>query len=121
MLGCIKEGFPHIHVLMVFHDYKFQVTRIKGKYRVLEKEAFEKSYHSFVDVQAVRKIREGIKYVTKYLTNINNGSQSQTLTLALCWLFRKRSFAVSEDFQESIQIRMKNSGRIKFIQIIFRV
>jgi hypothetical protein len=112
-----KKGFPHIHVLMVFHDYRFQVARIRGKYRVLEKEAFEKSYHSFVDVQAVRKIREGIKYVTKYLTEINDGSQSQTLTLALCWLFRKRSFAVSEDFQESMQMRMKNSGRIMLIQI----
>lgn len=107
-----KKGFPHIHVLMVFHDYKFQVTRIKGKYRVQEKEAFEKSYHSFVDVQAVRKIREGIKYVTKYLTKTKYESQSQTLTLALCWLFRKRSFAVSEDFQESIQIQMKSADRI---------
>lgn len=48
-----KKGYPHIHVLMIFHDHKFHVSRIKGKFRVLEKEAFEKSYHSFVDVQAI--------------------------------------------------------------------
>ena len=70
-----------------------------------------------MDVQAVRKIREGIKYVTKYLTKINYESQHQTLTLALCWLFRKRSFAVSEDFQESIQIGMKKAGYITLIQL----
>lgn len=79
-----KKGYPHIHVLMIFHDYKFEVTRIKGKYRVLEKEEFERSYHSFVDVQAIREFREGIRYVTKYLTKAREGSQTQNLTLALC-------------------------------------
>ena len=36
-----KKGYPHIHALMIFHDHNFHVTRIKGKYRVLEKEALE--------------------------------------------------------------------------------
>jgi len=106
-----KKGYPHIHVLMTFHDYKFQVKRIKGKYRVLEKEVFEKSYHSFVDVQAIREVREGVKYVTKYLTKTKNESKTQNLTLAMCWLFRKRSFAVSGDLYELLQTSMVSNHR----------
>ncbi|MCW4040501.1 MAG: hypothetical protein NWE83_07090, partial [Candidatus Bathyarchaeota archaeon] len=67
-----RKGYPHIHVLLVFHDHPFRIVFSqlkKGRrvHRIAEKEAFEKSYHSFVDVQAVRKLREGIKYVLKYL------------------------------------------------------
>lgn len=75
----------------------------------MEKKAFEKSYHSFVDVQAIREFREGIRYVTKYLTKTRKGSQTQNLTLALCWLFRKRSFAVSGDLHELLQTSMFSS------------
>jgi hypothetical protein len=97
-----KKGYSHIHVLMIFHDHNFKIFRSrKGSrwiYRIEEKEEFQISYHSFVDVQAVRKLKKGIKYITKYLSKYT--AESQTLTLALCWLFRKRSFAVSGDFHE---------------------
>ena len=112
------KGYPHIHVLMIFHDYKFRVARIQGKNRILEKESFEKSYHSFVDVQAVRKIKEDIKYVTKYLTKTRHESQTQSLTLALCWLFRKRSFAVNGDFLESLTTsKRKRDNRLVQIDL----
>ena len=65
---------------------------------------FEKSWYSFVDVQAIRKFREGVRYVTKYLTKTRKESQTQKLTLALCWLFRKRSLDISRDMYELIQI-----------------
>lgn len=108
-----KRGYPHVHLLMFFHDSKFGVIRIEGKYRIAEKEMFEKSWHSFVDVQAVRKLREGIAYITKYLTKTKNEDQSHTLTLALCWLFIKRSFAVSGDFHEAIYT---TNIQYKFVQ-----
>ena len=73
-------------------------------------EEFEKSYHSFVDVQAIREVREGVRYVTKYLTKTKNESKTQNLTLALCWLFKKRSFAVSGDLYELLQEEIKRSG-----------
>jgi hypothetical protein len=98
-----KKGYPHIHILMIFHDYTFKLIEIRGKYRILEKEAFEKSWHSLVHVQAIRKFREGVRYVTKYLTKTKNNSKTHILTLALCWLFRKRSFAISGDMQEVIE------------------
>ena len=101
-----KRGYPHVHLLMIFHDYAFRIDSRKSKnskYRIAEKEAFERSYHSFVDVQAIRKMREGIKYVTKYLFKSNFETQIHVLTLALCWLFRKRSFAVSGDLYDLLQ------------------
>ena len=48
-------------------------------------------------------MREGIKYVTKYLLKSNSETQTHVLTFALCWLFRKRSFAVSGDLYDVIQ------------------
>ena len=77
-----KKGYPHIHVLMVFHDHQFrivfsQLKRSRRIYRIEEKEAFEKSYHSFVDVQTVRKVHEGIKYLIKYLSKTQYAVQSQ--------------------------------------------
>ena len=45
-----------------------------------------------------------MRYVTKYLMKTKNESKTQVLTLALCWLFRKRSFAISGDLHEVMQI-----------------
>lgn len=111
-----QKGYPHIHVLMIFQDHTFRVTRINGKYRIKEKEAFEKSYHSFVDVQAVQNMKKGIRYVTKYLLKSASETQTQVLTLALCWLFRKQSFAVSEILKELMQT-FRTSRHLKLIQI----
>jgi len=49
-----------------FHNYRIKIIE--------EKAEFEKSWHSFVDVQAIRRFREGVKYVTKYLTKTRNES-----------------------------------------------
>ncbi|MFH0896959.1 MAG: hypothetical protein V1850_02775 [Candidatus Bathyarchaeota archaeon] len=117
-----KKGYLHIHVLLVFHDYEFKISfsQLKGSrmvYRVEEKEEFEKGWHSFVDVQAVRELRQGIRYVTKYLAKTRSESQIQDLTLALCWLFRKRTFAVSGDFLEELKMKIKSLGINRLVQI----
>jgi hypothetical protein len=106
-----------VHLLMIFHDYEFRIDAQKSKnskYRIVEKKAFEKSWDSFVDVQAIRKMSEGIKYVTKYLSKSDTESQTHVLTFALCWLFRKRSFAVSADLYDVIQA---STGRRRMIQM----
>ena len=99
---------------MIFHDHPFTIfRRRKGSrwiYRIKEKEEFEKSYHSFVDVQDVQKLKKGIKYITKYLSKYT--AKSQTLTIALCWLFRKRSFAVSGDFHEILYAMIETRHRL---------
>ena len=43
-------------------------------------------------------------------------SRTQTLTLALCWLFKKRSFAVSGDFQDLIVVLLNPKWK-KFLQV----
>lgn len=105
---------------MIFHDHHFTVFRKrKGSrwiYRIEEKEEFEKSYHSFIDVQAVQKLKKGIKYIAKYLSKYT--AQSQSLTLALCWLFKKRSFAVSGDFHEILYALIETKHRFVQTDII---
>ena len=54
-----------------------------------------------------------MKYVTKYLTKTKNDSKTQVLTLALCWLFRKRSFAISGDMQEVMKISIGHGQMIQ--------
>ena len=104
---------------MVFHNYRFKIAFSQLKktrynsyrrvYRIHEKEVFEKSYHSYVDVEAVRKMKKGIRYVTKYLLKYASETQTQVLTLMLCWLLRKQSFAVSGYLKELMQTFMASS------------
>lgn len=63
-------------------------------YRRQEKEKFEKSYHSFVDVQAIRKLKKGIKDVTKYLFKTTYVVPFQVFTLAAYRLYKKTFFCV---------------------------
>ncbi len=81
-----QKGYSHIHVLMLFHDHHFTIFRKrKGSrwiYRIKEKAEFEKPYHIFVDVQAIEKLKKGIKFITKYLSKYT--AELQTLTLVLC-------------------------------------
>jgi len=102
---------------MIFHDHQFkivfsQVKKGRRVYRIQEKKVFEKSWHSFVDVQAVRKLRQGIRYITKYLLKSKHQNQTTALGLALCWLFRKRSFAVSGDFYEILYAMIETKHRL---------
>ena len=57
-------------------------------------------------------MREGITYISKYLTKTRNETRTQRLTLALCWLFRKRSFAVSGDFHELLYTMIETKHRL---------
>lgn len=117
------NGYPHVHLLMIFHDYKFRVFRSQSKYRVAEKSEFEMSWHSFVDVEAVRNLKRGMGYVMKYLTKTFHENPEQrglekslrNLTLAMTWIFRKQSFGVSGDFVDLIHA-MHNSNRSRLVQ-----
>ena len=84
-----QKAYPHIHVLMMFQDSTFRVTRIHGKYRIDEKEEFEKSYHSFVDIQAIREFKKGIRYVTKYLTKTKKRKSDSELNSHLMLVIQK--------------------------------
>lgn len=113
------KGYPHVHGVMLFEDpqIKFKVFRHKDvngevSFRVEEKGDLETSWHSFVDVVAVRSVRGALKYCKRYISRKNmesseaqpiyaNGS-ARDLDMALMWLFRKRSYAVSGEFRSAL-------------------
>lgn len=116
-----ESGYPHVHMVVLFHDHEFPVFYSNGAWRVQGKpgstlEAFRGGY---TDVEALASLRGGIRYVTKYLTKIHGGyapeggwGDGSTLsnfmeatthadfTMAVMWLFRKRAFSISGDFIE---------------------
>jgi hypothetical protein len=108
------NGYPHVHALLIFKDHEFNVFRQRGKdgkyrFRIQEKEQFESSWHSNVDVQACSSLRKASLYITKYLTKGFHESSEEALdkslrglTLSMNWIFRKRSFAVSRDLFDLI-------------------
>jgi len=100
-----ESGYPHIHVLLVFHDYVFSgySSRRRGGllYRV-----FGSDYkslkgcwlHGFSDFELVNSFSGGIRYLSKYLvksTSASNAGVKGIRALAMCWVFHKRSFSVS--------------------------
>ena len=95
-----KKAYPHIHLIMWFHDKKLTAFRHNSKWRIDEKSKFEKSWDSFVDVFAFTTLWKCFKYILKYLGKNNN------LTMELCWLLKKQSYAISGDLIE----QMRNSN-----------
>lgn len=116
-----ESGYPHVHMVVLFHDHEFPVFHYNGAWRVQGKHdsTLEAYGGGFTDVEALASLRGGIRYVTKYLTKIHGSyapeggwSDGSTLsnfmeatthgdfTLAVMWLFRKRAFSISGDFIE---------------------
>ena len=113
-----ESGYPHIHLLVYFHDSEFRVFLHKGKFRILQKQEFE-NWHSFVDVQGLPSLHIGLRYVLKYLTKGYLGDPKGILTFSLCWLFRKQSFAVSQRFTDDLILVsvIKTRARRNLVQL----
>lgn len=108
------NGYIHTHALLIFKDHEFRVFRHQGiegsTWRIKEKAEFEKSWPSFVDVEACSSIQGVRTYITKYMTKGFYDHSQESLdrdmrgrTLALNWIFRKRSFSISKGLVESIR------------------
>lgn len=113
-----ENGHPHIHCVAIFEDFEFDVELRRefrnGKWRdfwrPVKEENLEMSqeeydinemWHSRVDVQCMPSLSDGISYLRKYLTkciDFSNSDSKGVKTLALLWLFRKRSFSISGTF-----------------------
>lgn len=108
-----ESGYPHVHALLVFHEYSFFGRSMKNKrgrliYRVVGadfdslKSVFHGSVkigdrwsHGFSDFEMVSSYGGGIRYLAKYLgksTSFELAGSKGALTLAMCWVFGKRSF-----------------------------
>lgn len=121
-----SNGYPHIHVVLLFGDKEFTTFKDKkDKWRIQEKEVFELGWKSWVDVQALRDLKGGLWYLSKHIlkNQIVEGDPVDEedlwkyyLTLSLNWVFRKRSFSVSKGFLDLMN-SMHNSNYVGVVQV----
>jgi hypothetical protein len=105
-----ERGYAHVHLMIMFHEARFhgfKTINEEGKvvWRIYEKEEFEKSWPYFVDVRAARTYGAVVRYIRKRVyhgTDKADNVDAGDLTLALMWLFRKRSFAISKDLLKQL-------------------
>ena len=110
-----EQGFPHIHCILYFPNYQFPTflkwskTRNRHIWRIpfSEVEKLQGLWHSFIDVQGMVNLADGMKYLGKYLTkatDLESGDLSGKglITLANTWAFRKRAYSLGAKFKEAI-------------------
>jgi hypothetical protein len=110
-----ENGFPHIHCILYFPDYQFLtfLKWSKKKKRHIwripfpEVEKLQSIWHSFIDVQGMVNLAEGLKYLGKYVTKgtdleSDDLSGKGLTTLANTWAFRKRAYSLGVKFKEAI-------------------
>jgi hypothetical protein len=104
-----EDGYPHIHVVLLFHEVEFETFFYNGKWLITEKREIEALWKwGFSDMFALYSLGAGVGYILKYVTKVNNALLSEkvdrklVLSLAMMWIFRKRAFLVSKDFGEFI-------------------
>jgi len=125
-----RDGYPHIHAILIFESSEFEtfhygdVWRVQGK-----KEELEPLWkYGFSDYEALTGVREGFRYVTKYLTKLHRVLQSpetspapsrelnnlqfnaSVRTLSLMWIFKRRAFGFSGRLVDLIR-EMTNSNK----------
>jgi len=104
-----ESGYPHIHVAVVFEEKVFFGGHIankkgKGKFRVKGKDfsILKKSWkHGFSDFVLCNSVKGAFKYAGKYLMkgiSVEEAGSKAVKGLAMCWIFRKRSFSLSGYF-----------------------
>lgn len=114
-------GYPHIHIILLFEDSKFNVWRNfeedrEGKlgfvFRIQEKQELHKQgkWRSFIDVKAISSLASLYNYAKKHFFNAGSGESKEALiNNAIMWFYRKKSFSMSGYF------RKKLSSYIEFI------
>jgi hypothetical protein len=110
-----EQGFPHIHCILYFPNYQFPTflkwskTKNRHIWRIPfpEVEKLRGLWHSFIDVQGMVNLADGLKYLGKYVTkgtDLNSGDLSGKglKTLANTWAFRKRAYSLGVKFKAAI-------------------
>ena len=104
-----KNGYPHIHLLLLFKDHRFTVIKHydnkKGDYTYRipyhEKKEISRHWHSNIDIEVVNSIQGGVKELTKYITK-DLCSKKGDITNAMIWYFQKQSYHISKGLVEEI-------------------
>jgi len=104
-----SDGFPHVHIAAFFEEKLWCVKRLRGTFRLetyRDKQRFTQAWgHGNVDVEAITDPKKASHYIlghvtgeTKKKSNIAGEIKKNVLddrSLFLCWLFRKKSFSIS--------------------------
>ncbi len=104
-----ESGYPHIHLAVVFEKKTFLGGYIinkkgRGKFRVKGKDfsILKKSWKlGFSDFVLCNSSKGAFKYAGKYLmkgVSVEEAGSKAVKGLAMCWIFRKRSFSLSGRF-----------------------
>jgi hypothetical protein len=109
-----ENGHPHIHMVIIFKEKRFRVFKSfeegrDGKLRkvwlINEKEDFEPYWHSWTKIKAVYNLKGGLNYLKKYIMKCAEyqcDDNKGKITLAMCWVFRKKAFYVSGQFRKAL-------------------
>ncbi len=110
-----EQGYPHIHCILYFPDYEFPTfLRWSKKHKRYiwripfpEVKKLRGLWHSFIDVQGMVNLADGLKYLGKYVTKATdlesaNLSGKGFKTLANTWAFQKRSYSLGTKFKDAI-------------------
>lgn len=110
-----EQGFPHIHCILYFENYQFSTflkwskkeKRYVWRIPFPEVEKLRGLWHSFIDVQGMVSLADGLNYLGKYVTKASSLESDDFLgkgltTLATTWAFRKRSYSLGRKFKEAI-------------------
>lgn len=107
-------GYPHYHFVVVFKDHEFVVQRYVAKHGkkrgqiryILSDHDFENMrefwFNQHVNVEACQSFGS-IPYLVKYITK-GQYSDKAGITAARLWLYGKRSYSVSSDLCESLEL-----------------
>jgi len=125
-----ENGHPHIHAILIFKEMHFHVFRdwemVNGEtheiWLIDEKEFFDGFWHSWTKIKAVYNLHGGLNYLTKYImkcAEYNREDRKGKVTLALCWVFRKKAFYVSGEFRKALSdlIRSLCSSKTRKVQV----
>jgi len=109
-----ENGHPHIHLIAVFKEQYFKVFKSyeQGKngkmhkvWLIDEKAFFEPYWHSWTKIKAVYNLKGGLNYSKKYImkcAEYHHDDYKGKITLAMCWVFRRKAFYVSGQFRKAL-------------------
>ena len=116
-VACIRtyesmiSGYPHIHCILYFPNYIFKGTKMNGKFRVCGNDwrELKKCWKSgFSNIRMVDGFHGALRYLYKYVAKSCSYKEAMKVSkpdvkrklllgLALCWLYSKRSFSISNE------------------------
>lgn len=107
-----ENGYPHVHLLLWLPEavtvYKHLDKSLKWSWRadVETRDRIAQAWGAFSDVKGVRTLSTIARYLVKHVVKGTESSSDVEsrgdLTRSLLWIYRKRSFSLSRDFQKRL-------------------